>query len=353
MPPTLAPVRRLPVRAEAAALAPDDRTMLAGRDDGSVRFADLETGTVHTASGRHESPVSRAAFSPDGKVAVTGSDDGHLIVWDVATRTVSETLAGHAQRITGLAFSPDGATLYSSALDGKVFVWDLSGTARLGRRFAFGTGNEVAGARYGLSSDGSILAAGNGNGTVRLIDARTLRPTGTIRTARGGAVVGMGFAPGGHLLVAGDVRGYVSLVDADRQRVVERWRAQGGAVYNPGISADGRVLVTASRGTHGSVRAWALPSGAPLGPRRTYGDDLGDIDLSPDGRTLAVTDIPDTAPTKGAVVILDVPSMRRRAKLAHTADVWDVVSFTPMAATSSAGAGRGGRACGPPGRGSP
>ena len=326
---TLAPVRRVPVRAEAAALAPNDRTMLAGGDDGSVRFVDLETGKVlHGLRAPRERGLA-GGVQPRRKGRRHGSDDGHLIVWDVATRTVTETLAGHAQRITGLAFSPDGATLYSSALDGKVFIWDLSGTARLGRRFAFGTGNDETGIRYALSSDGSILAAGNGNGTVTLIDARTLKPSGTIRIARGVAVQGMAFAPGGHLLVAGDQRGLVSLVDADRQRVVKRWRAQRDGFYNPGVSADGRVLGTASRGTHGSVRAWALPSGAPLGPRRDYGDNIGDIDLSPDGRTLAVTDIPDSNPAKGGVDLLDVPSMRRRARLAQTSDVWDLVSFTP------------------------
>jgi WD40 repeat protein len=163
---------------------------------------------------------------------------------------------------------------------------------------------------------------------VTLIDARTLKPTGIVRIARVG-VAGMAFAPGGHLLVAGDQNGFVSLVDADSQRVVRRWRAQVGGFYNPGVSADGRVLVTGSRGEHGSIRAWALPSGAPLGPRVHYGDNVGDIDLSPNGRTMAITDLPDVHPERAGIVLLDVPSMRRRAKLPNTMDVWDVVSFSP------------------------
>jgi WD40 repeat protein len=320
---TFAQERCVPVGGDAAALAPDDRTMIAGDADGSVRFVDLDTGKVRNAAGQQNSAVVRAAFSPDGTRAVTAGADGRMSVWNTASGKISETLAGPAGQITALAFSPDGATLYSSALDGRVFIWDLSGAQRLGRPFAFGTGNADAGVRSALSSDGAVLAAGNGDGTVTFIDARTLNPTGTVRITRHPPVRGIGFVPGGRLLVASDQSGYVALVDADRRRVVKRWRAHRGGVFMPGISADGRVLATAGR-DDGTVRAWALPSGAPLGPVRHYGDHIGDIDLSPDGRTLAVTH-----PTRRDVELLDVPSMRRKALLADSDTVWDIVAFTP------------------------
>ena len=148
---TFARQRRVPVGGDAAALAPDDRTMIAGDAEGSVRFVDLNTGKVHHAAGQQNSAVVRAAFSPSGKVAVTAGGDGRLIVWNTASRKISETLAGPAGQVTALAFSPDGATLYSSALDGRVFIWDLNGARRLGRPFAFGTGNPDGGVRPALS----------------------------------------------------------------------------------------------------------------------------------------------------------------------------------------------------------
>ena len=54
---SLRPLKRLPVGAETAALSPDDRTMLVGGRDGSVRFLDLVTGNVRRASGRHDGAV--------------------------------------------------------------------------------------------------------------------------------------------------------------------------------------------------------------------------------------------------------------------------------------------------------
>ena len=68
---TLRPLKRFPVGAEQAALSPDDRTLLAGGRDGAVRFLDLVTGKLRTASTRHDGAVVRAAFSADGRTAVT------------------------------------------------------------------------------------------------------------------------------------------------------------------------------------------------------------------------------------------------------------------------------------------
>ena len=61
--------------ARAGRLSPDDRTLLLGGGDGSVRFLDLVTGKVRTASGRHNGAVVRASFSPDGRAAVTAGED--------------------------------------------------------------------------------------------------------------------------------------------------------------------------------------------------------------------------------------------------------------------------------------
>ncbi len=137
---TLRVLRRLPAGARTAALSPDDRTVLLGGSDGSVRFLDLVSGHVRTSSGRHEGAVVKAAFNADGSSAVTAGQDDHVIVWDVAHAEAGETLAGHSGQVTGLAISRDKQTLYSSALDGKVLVWDLAGTRRLGRPFDLGPG---------------------------------------------------------------------------------------------------------------------------------------------------------------------------------------------------------------------
>ena len=323
---TLRSLRRLPVGAEQAALSPDDRTLLVGGRDGSVRFLDLNTDNVRRASGRHAGAVVESAFSEDGRTAITAGEDGQLIVWDVKRAAAGETLEGHAGQITGLALSRDSSTLYTTGLDGKVLIWDLAGARRLGRSFQAGRNNADM-PRFALSPDGRVLALGQVDGTVALVDARTLRELSEFRVVPKGPVRGMGYVPRGRLLVVGGDHGFLALVDPRRGQVVKRLAGHGEKLLTPSFSADGRLMATASDDpgdrNGGVVRLWTLPSGAPAGPPLRY-PTVGDISLSPDGRRLAVT-----RPPSGGVEIFDLAKGRRRASLLEAETVWDLVRFTP------------------------
>jgi WD40 repeat protein len=331
---TLRALRRVPVSGSHAALSPDDRMMLVGGADGSVRFADLVTGEVRTANDRHDGLVERGIFSADGRFAVTAAKDGRIIVWDVRRAAAAEVLAGHKGRITALAISHDSSTLYSSALDGKVLVWDLAGTRRLGRPFKVGLDRLGELPRYALSPDGRILAVGRHDGAIGLFDAGTLRAISRfpVVPGRGGSVVGMGWVPGGRLIVVGGNDGFLALVDPLRGRIVKRlYGHRAGArtgylygVLTPGMSADGRMMVTGADDS--TVRTWALPSGRPIGPPLKL-PLVGDVAMSPDGKTIAVT-VPEGTRDPG-VQIFDATTHRRLAGLHGDESISDLVRFTP------------------------
>jgi len=323
---TLRPLKRLPVGAEQAALSPDDRTMLVGGRDGSVRFLDLDTGRVRRASGRHAGAVVESAFSADGRTAITAGEDGQLIVWDVKRSSAGETLEGHAGQITGLAISRDSSTLYTTSLDGKVLVWDLAGARRLGRPFEAGRGSSDV-PRYALSPDGRVLALGQSDGNVALVDARTLRGISEFEVAPNGPVRGLAYVPRSEQLVVAGDGGFLALVDPRRERIVKRLAGHSKTVLTPSFRADGRVMATASDDPGdpeaGVVRLWRLPSGEPAGPPLRY-PAVGGISLSPDGRWLAVT-----RPPEGGVEVFDLANGRQLGSLLGAKTVWDVVRFTP------------------------
>ena len=156
--------------------------MAIGGEDGAVRLLDLTSGRLRTAAGRHRAPVNEARFTPDGQTLVTVGEDGDAILWDVRKAAAAETLSGH----TGSAFSPqiadDGKTLYTASLDGTVLIWDLSGSRRLGRRFTAGTGDSP---RYALSSDGQLLAHGQLDGRVSVVEMPTLTRPQALPRRRG------------------------------------------------------------------------------------------------------------------------------------------------------------------------
>jgi DNA-binding SARP family transcriptional activator/WD40 repeat protein len=331
---TLQPLQRAPVEGvQAAALGPDDRTMIAGGHDGSVRFVDITTGDVTPASGRHTGAVVRAAFSADGRIAITAGEDGRAIVWDVKHAAPVETLEGHAGQITGIAITRDRSTLHTSSLDGQVLTWDLAGHRRLGRPFEIGRDSPEF-PRYALRPDGRVLAIGRPDGSVALFDTRTLRPLSRFRIVPAGPVRGMGYVPDGSLLVIGGHDGFLALVDPRAGRIVKRLSGHHGTIFTPSFSADGRLMATASCcDARRPFRLYALPSGRPFG--RPLRGPSGDISLSPDGRTLAMTHYP------GGVEIRDMPTLRRRRTLAESETVLDIARFTPdgrfIVGTSSKG----------------
>jgi WD40 repeat protein len=337
---TLRALRRVPVSDQHTALSPNGRTLLLGGSDGTVRFADLQTGKVRVASGKHDGVVERGIFTADGRFAITAATDGRIIVWDVRHAAQGEVLTGHHGRITALAVSRDGKTLYSSALDGQVLIWDLSGTQRLVRRFTVGLDNPGNLPRYALSPDGRILAIGRPDGRVGVFDMRTLRRASLFGVVRGkGAVVaGMGWVPHSDLIAVGGNDGFLALVDPLRGRVVRRLyghaaharTGNANGVFTPGFSADGRLMVTGA--DDGTVRVWALPSGREVGAPMKFvdrfgGPDVGDVSMSPNGREIAV-DTP-VAKRYPGVQIFDVATHRRIAALSDDEDVWDLARFTP------------------------
>ena len=324
---TLRTLRSLPDAGGVAALSGDGRTMVAGSRDGTVQFIDLVAGSARRGLGRHDGIVVRAAFSRDGHTAVTAGEDNRMIVWDVRRAAIRETLQS-AVRLTGLAISPDGRTLYAGGADGKVVVWDLAGERRLGRVF----GVRPAAQRdpsfnpfviHALSPDGRLLAVGRHDGTVALIDARTLRALREVRGVPHGPVSGLAFMPDGRSLAVGGGRGYLALVDPRRGTVIERLRGHGdSAVREPTFSADGRLMLTVS--VSDTVLLWRLQDGRPTGvPRRHAGTPaLDSAALSPDGRTIALTG-------PGGVDIIDAVTMRRRTTLAGSETVRILLRFTP------------------------
>jgi hypothetical protein len=247
---TLALRQTIAGRADSIALSPDDRTLLVGGHDGSVRFVDLPSGEARSFPG-HESAVVAAAFSRDGRSAATGGRDNRIQTWDVRRGTVRETLTGHTAQVVGLAFSRDGRTLYSAGSDGKPLIWDLTGVRRLGRSVALRPDLRpdpipIAGyagtlANYDASPDGRTFAVGEEDGTVRLVDTRTLRPRMAIR-ALSGHLASVGYLSNRTLLVT-DETGSAVFVDPVTGAVGRRHDGFG-APSKPSLSRDARLMAT-------------------------------------------------------------------------------------------------------------
>jgi WD40 repeat protein/DNA-binding SARP family transcriptional activator len=314
------------------ALSPDDRTVAIGGEDGSVRFLDLETGRQRAALGRHVAEVFGAAFTPNGRRLVTTGADNDVILWDVQRAAAGETLSAQPGRVLTPRITRDGRTLYTAGPGAAVLIWDLLGTRRLGRPFSTAAPGAQpfaavtpGTASLALSSDGGLMARGRDDGAVTIIDAQTLARREPFPAVTGGPVQGLAFVPGSHILVVSGPEGFLAIADVDRGRVLMRLAGHQGDVLPPAVSGDGRLLATAAGDM--TVRLWSLPNGGPVGDPLRFERAIQEVQISPDGRRLAVV-LVDPSGENGRLEVWNAGSRHRIATL-EVPDTPTAVRFSP------------------------
>src|SRR5688500_2359813 len=89
----------------------------------------------------HTDPVYAIAWSPDDKTLITGGFDNTVRLWDAATRTEIRKFGGHANLVLAAASAPDGKRILSGRLDM---------TAKVGETSAKGALKDLTGAPAGV-----------------------------------------------------------------------------------------------------------------------------------------------------------------------------------------------------------
>ena len=201
----------------------------------------LGVGCAHAPQGLPPEVLSRLSEQPGGYVSgkVTGLGEGPLL--------------NNKDFVYALAFSPDSTRVAYSHLGPKFYqvaLWKLGTPPVLIADKNVNTYEHDLEA-VGFSPDSGLLATAGRDGTVRLFDAATGEPKGSVLTEE--PLTAVAFHPSGRYVMAGSARGLLSVFTVPQLAFVYESRAHMAPVSALAFAADG-TLYTGSWDKH--VRVW-------------------------------------------------------------------------------------------------
>ena len=99
--------------AYAVAYSPNDKELVTGGQDGTVRIWEVATGNMLAVLKEHTSCVNSIDFAPDGDTFVTASCDKTIKLWSLSRRLVTRTLTDHTLEVDSCQFVDGGKLLIS------------------------------------------------------------------------------------------------------------------------------------------------------------------------------------------------------------------------------------------------
>lgn len=292
----------------SAAFSPDGQTLACGSQNGTVQFWNIDKQQLATqlppppvlrykSWGWHPWSVLSVAFSPDGKMLATVGNT-QIYLWECLSDGAEykakinsvrvdriwcqkAILMGHKQDVANIAFSPDGSLIASGSWDNTIKLFN----AESGQYKTTFIGHTQSVKSVAFSPDGQTLASGSNDGTARLWDTAT----GTEKTTLIGHnpwVTGVAFSPDGRTLASSG--GW-------RDKSIRLWDAHSGKhkrtfihtdeIRSVAFSPDGRILAGGS--WDGTVLLWGVHTEALKRTLAGHTSSVNSIVFSPDGNTLA------------------------------------------------------------------
>lgn len=310
-----------------------------------ARAWDTATGKAVTllriGGDRSQTGMGPVLFLPGGLIAIGTSDDknGKVVLVRRPSFAVDRELAQPGW-INALAATPDGSLIASGNPEGTIRVWRVGpgGPALTASAVAAELPSVDGIVGFALSPDGRRLAAAIGDdleqAEVVVLDTSTGAPVSRVRVS-GWSGHGMAWnsttlssdglrvARGGGF---GD-RGEVRVFDAATGRSVARISGRGAAFSSVAFSPEGDVIVTGIGILAGDVRVWDARSGQLRRTlsRTAYGDigaDGSALAFSHDGTVLAVG-------TGGGVKLFDVRTWKQQQVLGGIEGYVGGIAFSP------------------------
>ena len=189
-------------------------------------------------------------------------------------------LTGHTDAVRSVAFSPNGSQLASGSNDNTIRLWDVDTGIQTHRL----TGHTLSVNSVAFSPDGSQLASGSGDGTIRQWDVDTGVEIHRF-TGHTDWVSSVAFSPDGSQLASGSGDGTIRLWDVNTGEETRRFTGHTNGVWSVAFSPNGSQLASGSFDE--TIILWDVNTGEETRRFTGHTDWIISVAFSPDGSQLA------------------------------------------------------------------
>ncbi len=278
-------------------------TTWSGALGGTARFYDAWTGEEQGRLYAHRDTIANLEFSPDGALLATASRDQSVKIWDIEKGVQVTSYLDLGDRIQDIEFSPDGEYLLiglgeagnfpdgsDSPADSSAYLWDLRN--RTQAQVFRGHSNWVWAAD--ISPDGSLYASGSGplfgpdsvavlDASARIWDAETGEVIMTL-TGHGDTVDSVRFLPDGGQLLSASYDGTIRRWDLATGAEIQRYTIEGASVFMIDLLRNGAQFVSGS--SDAIIRLWDIESGEVLREYIGHEVAVNGVHVSADGKLM-------------------------------------------------------------------
>jgi WD40 repeat protein len=224
-----------------------------------------------------DSEVVALQYAPDDTLWSI-EDSGVLRQWGTDGRLLFRSFLSDLETLW--CFSRD-AVLIAAGSD-EIVLWETA-TGQALRRVDCGSWATT----LLFSPDGSTLASGHDDGTVRLWNARTLEPLGQF-DGHGKEISALCFRFDGLMLASASEDRTIRVWDVPAKRCLYALSGHTDRIPSLAWHPNGELLVSAGWDT--TARVWQPPASEPLMLLNSHSEQVHGVLFSPDGRLLAVSD---------------------------------------------------------------
>jgi WD40 repeat protein len=267
---------------QALAFGPDGATLTSAAfyTEGLTAGVEVmvwDAGTGHSVAKRieHLGGIHSLVFAPGGR-RLAAVQERTLLLCDVAPWH-ERRLEGLRPFASALAFSDDGTQLAAADFD-DLTLWDITGS----RPKACWTKPDGA-VSLAFSPGGTVVASGGADSIIRLWDAATGRPRGSLQ-GHAKPVMVVAFARDGVTLASAEFRGAVKLWDLATLTERATLEMGGEEISIVAFAPDGRTLAVA---VGPAVQLWDMSTGRHIVSLEGRQGQVNCLAYSADGTRLA------------------------------------------------------------------